>query len=138
MASVATYDDIGALERKIVKIYGYIDIGATGAPTINAAKSKGIKSITRNGAGDYTIELGQANPSRADYYGRVLKKHVEFVVASGVPAAPLPPHIKTDTVKTDGKVRVICGAASGASGAFVATDPASGEVMLIDLEVSNA
>lgn len=38
-------------------LFGLAAIGATGAPTINASKSKGFTSITRNSAGNYTLVL---------------------------------------------------------------------------------
>ncbi len=46
-----------ALEKKIVDIYCKAAIGGTGAPTLDAVKSKGIYSIARTGVGAYTITL---------------------------------------------------------------------------------
>lgn len=50
------YKKIGdGLEYRVVMLFLDVAIGASGAPTIAAAKSKGITSITRNSAGKYTI-----------------------------------------------------------------------------------
>lgn len=46
-----------SLEKKMVHLYGKVAIGASGAPTLDAANSKGIASIVRNSAGKYTITL---------------------------------------------------------------------------------
>lgn len=45
------------LEKKIVDIYCKAAIGATGAPTLNVASSKGVASIARTGVGAYTITM---------------------------------------------------------------------------------
>ena len=47
-----------SLERKLVTLFGSIAIGATGAPTLNTKLSRGITSVVRNSAGNYTISLG--------------------------------------------------------------------------------
>ena len=46
-----------ALEKSVVCLYGQFTVGAAGAPTIIAAKSKGIASVSRLSAGRYQITL---------------------------------------------------------------------------------
>lgn len=69
-----------SLENKVVNIFGKVEIGAAGAPTISAADSKGIASIARNSAGKYTITL-------EDYYVKFLGIEVSQLLAAGTPAA---------------------------------------------------
>lgn len=113
------------LEKAVVSLFAHIAIGASGAPTINAARSKGVKSIVRNGAGDYTLTL-------QDSYVALLGFGVTFQVAT-VPAAP-GVSVKTDSVTSapNGSVRFIC------STGGTATDPASGEIMKVSLRLSNS
>ena len=46
-------------EVNMTTLFLRADIGATGAPTIDTANSKGIASIARTAAGDYTITLSE-------------------------------------------------------------------------------
>jgi len=45
------------LENQPVFLWGEVSVGAVGAPTVNASKSKGIASVARTGVGAYTITL---------------------------------------------------------------------------------
>lgn len=114
-------------EKATVGIYGDVTIGAAGAPTLVPANSKGIKSIVRNSAGDYTVTF-------ADQYNKFLSFWVGFRRAAGsAPAAP------TMVVKTVSPV-----AAGGATLEFIlfnsagaATDPANGEELYIEATFGN-
>lgn len=44
-------------EVDMVQLFAYVDIGGTGAPTLNVSKSKGVASIAHNSAGNYTVTL---------------------------------------------------------------------------------
>lgn len=57
MSAGTLYKNAYSKELEIVSLFAYIDIGSSGAPTLDTAKSKGIASITQNGTGDYTITL---------------------------------------------------------------------------------
>lgn len=59
---------LSAIDGGICKIYLQAAIGATGAPTLSATNSVGIRSIARNGAGDYTITFGDSGTSVTDTY----------------------------------------------------------------------
>lgn len=121
------FNQFGAtLEKGVVTLFGDVTIGATGAPTLVAANSKGIKSIVRNSAGDYTITL-------QDTYNKFLSLWVGFQKATAA-AAP------NQTVKAKS-----LNATGGATIEFVlynnagaATDPASGEELFIEICVGNS
>lgn len=57
MASSIFYPSFKAKEVDVTVIFMRADIGATGAPTIDTVNSKGVASIARTAAGDYTITL---------------------------------------------------------------------------------
>lgn len=131
-----TYQFRGALEPVVKDIFGLVAIGGTGAPTLTTSltlansqtinPSKGISSVTRNGAGDYTIAL-------QDSFIRLLQANAQFKVASGVAAAP------DVTVRTDNSnsstapsIRLVFSAAG------TPTDPASGETMMLALVFSDS
>lgn len=59
MASSVFYPSFKAKEVDVTVLFMRADIGATGAPTIDTAASKGISSIVRSAAGDYTITLSE-------------------------------------------------------------------------------
>jgi hypothetical protein len=102
-----------AKEKKVVDLFAKVTFGSTGAPTLVVAQSKGVKSITRNSAGDYTITLG-------DKYTTLLGVRHIFQNATA-PASPAS-YIKSATAST---VELVFNAAG------TATDPASGEAVLL-------
>lgn len=67
-----------SLEKKVIDLWLKAAIGATGAPTINSAFSKGITSIARTGVGAYTITL-------QDKYVDLYACDYTLVLASGSP-----------------------------------------------------
>ncbi len=104
-----------------------VSIGAAGAPTIAAGTSMGVTSITRNSAGDYSILL--ANP-----YASLMSAHVMFNSGASAPAAPLV-NIESEAVATLAApiLRLQCRDIAAA-----AADPASGEIMLIEMILNNS
>lgn len=70
-----------SLEKKVVELWGHVTFGAVGAPTLDTANSKGIKSIVRNSAGTYTITL-------QDTYKYLLKVDAHWINPGAAPAAP--------------------------------------------------
>ena len=81
MANRSFTDYALTLEKSPVTLYGDVQVGAVGAPTVVTKNSKGIKSVVRNSAGRYTITL-------SDTYFKFFGVDVT-IVASGGPAAPL-------------------------------------------------
>lgn len=107
-----------------VSLYAYVAIGAVGAPTLTAASSYGVSSISRTGAGTYLVTF-------ADRYTTLLKAGytLEGSAASGV-----------------FKMQVTANAIASATptltlkfydAAEAAVDPASGTVLHLDFVFKN-
>lgn len=107
-----------------VTLYATVTFGASGAPTLNKGLSKGIQSITRNSAGDYTIAFG-------DKYNSFLMADSVFNSGSSAPAAP-GMYVKTDSVASAGTIEIVFNAAG------TATDPASGEIVKLSFTLRNS
>jgi hypothetical protein len=112
-------------EKRVINVFAKVTFGATGAPTLSAINSKGVLSVTRNGAGDYTFVFG-VSASRLDSFVKLLG--VDYVFNSGA-AAPASPsmYIKADTTTSTAtaSINIIFNLAG------VATDPASGEIVYL-------
>ncbi len=108
-----------ALEKEIKDLYAKVTVAGTGAPTL--VTPTGIASIVRNGTGDYTLTL-------QDKYMQLKFAQVTFLDASG---QDLRAQIKAEDVAGAKTIRFLT--LTGAS----ATDPASGQTMLIKVEVKN-
>lgn len=123
-----------SMEKNPATIWANVAIGATGAPTLSAVNSKGVRSITRTSAGLYVITLGVsgANANTDIYNGLFMVSH-KFIVASGTPAAPLM-YVVSQAVATAGTVTVQFTAVNGTS----ATDPASGETLLLEFALKTS
>lgn len=77
-----------AHERDIKYVYAKVAIGATGAPTLDVANSKGVLSITRNGVGDYTVVFGftgGGGQNVLDTYAKFLDAQLVVQNAAGIP-----------------------------------------------------
>lgn len=111
-------------ERDLVDIQAKIAIGASGAPTLTRAR--GIVSMTRNSAGNYTVVL----KDRAFLF---MVARASFISGSSAPAAPLmnvvSEQVNNSTPSLIIQFRDIAGAAA---------DPASGEVLLLQIENRNS
>lgn len=119
------------LEKKVVELFGKVTFGSSGAPTLDATNSKGIKSITRVSAGKYDIVLGLVGGAQDVYVQFLHAKHV-FLNATA-PAAPQM-YVVSQSVNTPttGKITIQF------ANAGVATDPASGEVVYLELSLKDS
>jgi hypothetical protein len=115
-----------SLQRDIVDLTVKAAIGATGAPTISTTDAKGITSITRNSAGNYTILL-------QDNYAALMTASA-VVLCATASAAPITQLI-SEQVSNSTTPRVIlqCLDAAGA-----AADPDSGSTLMVHLMLRNA
>jgi len=111
------------LEPKVVELYCKFAVGSTGAPTINTAASKGIASIARNSAGNYTITL-------EDKYNNLFQVTPMVVLASGSPASGAAMVVRSYDVQSAKTVVV-----EFLNGSFSATDIASGSTVVLKLEL---
>jgi len=112
-------------ERDLCDIQAKISIGAAGAPTLSLAK--GILSMTRNSAGNYTIVL-------QEQFYLLTDVEASFISGSSAPAAPLV-NVVSEQVNdsTSPSLIIQCRDISAA-----AADPASGEVMLLHIQCRSA
>lgn len=100
-----------------------VSIGAAGAPTIVSQENKGIASIARNSAGKYTITL------QDNYYALLMAQGM--CLTAGIPAAPTF-SVFSEAVAS-GSIVVQFSDAAGA-----AADPGNGELVYIQLSLSNS
>lgn len=137
------------LEKKVVKIFGRVSIGATGAPTLVTAvattdvngntvsvwnPSKGIASITRVTAGKYTIQLGRADSvvgTQVDTYNGFL--NFNAIIVNSTLSAVNGVQVLSDSVKSTGQIQV-----QFISPAGTATDPSSGDVISFEIILKNS
>lgn len=120
-------------EPAVVKLYARVTFGAAGAPTLVTASSKGIKSIVRDAAGKYTITLGLVGGATDTYNALLMVTHL-FDASGNSGTAPAAPDmfLLANSVSSAGTLQVEFDAAG------VATDPASGEAVLLEITVKNS
>lgn len=110
-----------------VKLMPKVSFGASGAPTLVSGTGMGVESVTRNGAGDYSILLSNT-------FAQLLNVDVAFDSGTSAPAAPSL-NIRSNAVSTIAapvlrvQFRNIAGAA---------TDPASGEIAYFIIELNRS
>lgn len=107
-------------ERDLVRIVAKITIGNTGAPTLTNAK--GIASMTRDAAGKYTVNL-------KDNYFLFMRANASFISGTSAPAAPSM-NVVSEQVNSASAPKVVIQFRDIAGSA---ADPASGEVMLLEI-----
>jgi hypothetical protein len=121
------------LEKEQVSLFAKFSVGAVGAPTLDVANSKGIKSVVRNGVGLYTVTFGLASSSQfstsIDTYKKLFMISKLFLKATA-PAAP-DMYLKANNVGA-GSVQVQFNAAG------VSTEIANGEVVLMEFDLGNS
>ncbi len=115
-------------EREVTDIFLKVNIGGTGAPTIASGNAKGVTSISRTSPGLYVITLMQP-------YNRLLDVSSQSISGSSAQAAPLMT-VVSETVATAATKAVTL--QYRAIDNSTATDPASGEVLLIRISVRNS
>lgn len=110
-----------------VDLVAQVAIGAAGAPTLSAARSRGILSITRNAAGRYTVVLD-------DRYQRLLKLEHNVVIAAGTTSGVVELVVMVDSSNAAAKsVQFQFLDAAG-----VAADIANGAVLKLKFEMTNS
>lgn len=118
------------LEKGPVCLFGRFTVGATGAPTLNAAQSKGILSIARTGVGAYTINLG--GPAGVDTYQRLMS--MDYVSVFATPAS-INAYIVQDNSATSASPNIKIQFVSAAG---TAVELANGEDIRLELIFSNS
>ena len=102
-----------SLEKKKIVLFGKVAIGASGAPTLNVAASKGIASIAKNSTGNYTITL-------QDQYVDLFNAKCVILKSSGSPLVI--GHVIRSQDVVGAKTIIV----EFLNASFAATDPASG------------
>ena len=116
---------VQALQTEIKLIHAKISIGATGAPTLvkTNGDSLGVKSVTRNSAGNYTLVLDDK------YVALVHADFKQLVVA----IQDLTNQLVAESVSQDAKsVQFRCLEGD------TATDPVSDSTIYVKLELKNS
>lgn len=117
------------IEKGVVTLFANIAIGATGAPTLNVVKSKGIASVVRNSAGKYTINF-------QDGYQYLMFMDSCIVLASGAPSSStsLQMVVRADNSSAASPNLVV----EFLNSSGVAADLASGSILLLSPQLKNS
>lgn len=107
-----------------VQLFMKVTFGSTGAPTLANNNNGFVTSVTRTAAGTYTILL-------ADKYNTLVGVDHVFIVSAAAPASP-EMRVKTDSIASAGSIAVVFSIGG------VATDPASGEIVLMTINLKNS
>lgn len=112
-----------------VRLYAKVTYGASGAPTLSTANSKGIASISRTSAGLYAITL-------QDVYNKFMHMSCSQVGASSGATAQAAPilSLKSETVSSTKIITIQFRAIDNST----ATDPASGETSYFEFVLNNS
>lgn len=111
------------LEKEVCHIFAKVAFGASGAPTLSVANSKGIASIARSAQGTFLITL-------QDNYWKLLNAKGVFLTSGAGPAAPTI-SVSNNGV-TSGTITVLT------QNGGTDTDPASGETLFLELVMGNS
>lgn len=123
MASSYFYQNFQAKEPNVTKLFLKCSIGATGAPTLDSTASKGIASIARTAAGDYTVTLDEPYNSFLMFSGIFLESDdMDLQLQLAAEA------VSTATAPT---IQIICTAGA------VATDPDDGSTLYAEITLKN-
>ena len=122
------FKDLQAAEREVKRLYLKATIGASGAPTLVAADSLGVKTIVRNGTGDYTITLGTPS-GNTDKYNKLLWPDGKLLDPD---AEDVRVQIDTDSISSAGTMKILT--VTGGS----AADPSNGATLLMVFDVKNS
>ena len=122
------FKDFQAAEREVKRLYLKATIGGTGAPTLVAADSLGIKTITRATTGDYTVTFGVPGGGTEKYNkllwcdGKLLDPDAEDIRVQ----------VDTDSVSSAGTMKLLTVAGGSAA------DPSNGATLMMVFDVKNS
>lgn len=129
MANRLFIPPLGSLEVGVVKLWCSITVGATGAVTTSSGK--GIASVTRNSAGNYTVAL-------SDTYNSLLHASWSLLHSASSDPATVGVFMRTasQAVSSGTAPAVVLQCFTGDDGA--AADPASGAVITAEFTLKNS
>lgn len=117
----------GTLEIDVVTLFAAAAVGASGAPTLNATGNRGITSLVRNSAGNYTLTLD-------DTYNTVLFADVKVVHSSTdnpTSAGVLCEQVAWNAQASGGGTVQFCFVSTSTGSA---TDPANGATIYVKVD----
>jgi hypothetical protein len=117
-----------AAEREVKRLYLKATIGVSGAATLVAADSLGIKAIVLNTAGDYTVTFGTPSGD-TEKYNKLLWMDGKFLDPAG---EDIRVQIDTDTVSSAGTLTFYTVTAA------TPTNPTNGATLLMVFDVKNS
>jgi hypothetical protein len=118
-----------SLQRELKMVHMKVAIGASGAPTLNAAASNGVASISRTSAGLYRITLTDKWSSLVGIESHILYSSIEPVVKC---------QIKAETVSTTKLIDLWTLAATNSSTTtLAATDATNGATLYVTFYLKN-
>jgi hypothetical protein len=122
------------LEKEVVTLFMKATIGSSGAITLDAVNSKGIAAVSKIGTGAYRITFG-TSLSSLDVYYKFFSALPVFKTAGGSP--PLAPvFFLADLQHNDVSKCYIDVQFVNSSG--VSTNPASGDVLFMEIKLGNS
>ncbi len=116
-------------QRELKMVHAKIAIGASGAPTLNAAASLGIASVTRTSAGLYQITLSNKYTSLVGMECQLLHASISQHTVCQVKAEDVD-GAKTLDVWT-------LAPTNSSTTTLIATDPPSGSTLYVTLALKN-
>lgn len=130
MANRSFHPSMGYLEIGVVSLWAKVTVGATGAPTLVTASSKGVASIVRDSAGKYTITL-------SDRYKALLGATVTLLDDTNSDPATVGVHSRLYSEAVDNATpTVVVQWVAGDDGA--AADPADGATFYVRFDLRNS
>lgn len=121
-----------SMHKDPTDIFAHVTFGSSGAPTLDTANSPGVVSVTRNSTGTYTFVFGTNTQLALDTYNYLLSVTKTQIAASGAAAPDM--CVTANNISTVGTASIQIQFSSGG----VATDPASGEQVLLDFIFRNS
>ena len=122
------FKNFQAAEREVKRLYLKATIGASGAPTLVAADSLGVKSIARVTTGDYLVTFGTPSGG-TEKYNKLLWADGKLLDTSG---EDIRVQLDVDTVSSAGTLSFYT--VTGAT----PTDPTNGATLLMVFDVKNS
>lgn len=116
----------GSLLKGKSSLFGRAAIGATGAPTLSAANSQGITSITRNSAGNYTLVLNDTWVSLLGLQATIIDSGTQTVATV---------YVVSETVATAATKNIVFQCLDFAG---LAVDPRNGASIRFEIVLSNS
>lgn len=120
-----------------------VAVGAAGALTLDGINSEGILSITRNSAGNWTVQFGYiGNTNVTETYNRLLAMSwysTTTTVGANTPSTVERVAVASNTINTNGQVvLLLTGPTAAGNTAQVAVDPANGETFHVSFQAKNS